>query len=686
MATPASPPFQTQPQSQNSTPLKPLPCVCILGDIRDQVLNKDERVRFQCLATKKTGRCTKGTRDFESSHRRLSQTVLGVLLIADSVITAEDFSAVVRMFFCHEHRDPNAKFKRYFETLRPHWKGDGNDEEKALLNAIREARLSDVERAVQSARPSLSPATLSKTSEEVGHGYRDPVSRMLFSHAEQSRHTRSRSDPPESSNNSHQLQKRAHQPQQELNHNNTSLIFSSDLPASASQNQVVNPRPNMAITASGASFALPIRGAPLSAASKRNERRRSNPPEPNRIFSPREDADIRSGRESHAGSADVHGSPSNYLTPSKRQPVPNYCTPQSECSSIPRMSILTPDSSCSEPTPIFGFGATPSQIQDETIDSTPSIRVRAASPFNIEVTTSPVQEEATNSTPSRLVQAAPTSNSGEVLGPSLNGQSNYVSDSAIPRTSERATNGGQPHQGSLRSNNIPLRQGSKDDTFLDRMTRSGYTVTDLDIPNRAWPVPPSTIDSAIRKLIKTDVNDGGDVYIFKAPEYFRIYPLRMPALLKIGKSVDINKRMNDIKTKCKVFDISIVPDKQSNSNTSYSRLEKLVHCELQNYQHVFECLACGTMHEEWYNVSEEVALQTVQRWRRFIDQVPYDPNGILKDHWSDKITSKTMTYADDKEQWNDAQSRNERWGKWLQDGIDGQKKIRGQKDAGVQTE
>jgi hypothetical protein len=170
------------------------------------------------------------------------------------------------------------------------------------------------------------------------------------------------------------------------------------------------------------------------------------------------------------------------------------------------------------------------------------------------------------------------------------------------------------------------------------------------------------------------VNKEGHVYIFKSPEYFRrFFPNEQP-LLKIGMSKDVSKRMEDLRGKCGLFDLARVADCEDRPMEFYWKVEELVHTELLNFRRLFNCKKCRnakgteTEHQEWFAVDEEVALMTVQRWRRFIELEPYDENGILKGHWSRMIQPKNMEHPDAEEQWNDSQSRDRRWTKWLDEG------------------
>lgn len=88
------------------------------------------------------------------------------------------------------------------------------------------------------------------------------------------------------------------------------------------------------------------------------------------------------------------------------------------------------------------------------------------------------------------------------------------------------------------------------------------------------------IDTALRDIMRSNVERKGDVYILKYLEYFKVNRRGEPALLKIGMTRNIKERMNDLRNKCGVFDISVVENGEMRSIAWYSRIESLVHCEL----------------------------------------------------------------------------------------------------------
>jgi hypothetical protein len=169
------------------------------------------------------------------------------------------------------------------------------------------------------------------------------------------------------------------------------------------------------------------------------------------------------------------------------------------------------------------------------------------------------------------------------------------------------------------------------------------------------------------------VTKEGYVYILKAPKYFKERYPGEPPLVKIGISVDVKQRISELKRQCGLFDLERVNDSEDLRHRWYYKVDELVHTELMSFKQVLKCGKCKSKkgedsdHQEWFAVSEKVALQAVQRWRKFILAEPYDDNGILIDHWSKMIQDISRQTAE--EEYGDHEKRHNRWNRWLEEGI-----------------
>lgn len=70
----------------------------------------------------------------------------------------------------------------------------------------------------------------------------------------------------------------------------------------------------------------------------------------------------------------------------------------------------------------------------------------------------------------------------------------------------------------------------------------------------------------------------------------------------------------------------------------HTRLEALIHLDLYNVRHFFDCTVCGRQHKEWFKIDKAQALRRVQAWKTWIKSCrPYDEGGLLKKEWKERI-------------------------------------------------
>ncbi|KAH8771104.1 hypothetical protein F5883DRAFT_666629 [Diaporthe sp. PMI_573] len=150
------------------------------------------------------------------------------------------------------------------------------------------------------------------------------------------------------------------------------------------------------------------------------------------------------------------------------------------------------------------------------------------------------------------------------------------------------------------------------------------------------------LDSSIAKLIndgpkvdKTRENEIGSIYFFKVKP--RGCELR---LLKIGSTQQRTKeRLNQIQANCRHEEIEEHPKAVSREIPFHRFAEKLIHAELRNYQHQFQCV-CGTRHTEYFQVSEDIAVKVFERWRDFCQEKPWDKRGKVLPQWARRLRNR----------------------------------------------
>ncbi|KAF2455096.1 hypothetical protein BDY21DRAFT_365718 [Lineolata rhizophorae] len=121
----------------------------------------------------------------------------------------------------------------------------------------------------------------------------------------------------------------------------------------------------------------------------------------------------------------------------------------------------------------------------------------------------------------------------------------------------------------------------------------------------------------------------GDVYVF-------ILKNSDQRLVKIGfTTTTFEHRKGGIQESDKVM-LEIVPDPEKRRISTYRKLERLVHMELHEAQKIFRDRN-GSSHREYFDIDPADALETVQFWRRFLLQNPYNEGGELKACFRERI-------------------------------------------------
>ena len=681
-----------------------------------------------CLALFRRGkslhRCENSSKGFRTAHSTLFEKA-NELLLGNVPVSPMDYSCIViRVLFCDTHSKP-ANFKRYFECIHPNWKGDGNIEEKELLEAIRQAHAlpnatcpapaidgsrcsplpisnpfeitSRVNGSGSPSQPIISCTPASAGTANSGEhtqslprldlsrgSSRELRTQKPFPSSSPFRQTRSRSNPPHMNNDSHP-RARDSQLSNGSSRNNTNLQSSPyNFSHPISQIAIPGPKPNTAIPTAESSSELPVRGFFSPPASSGPTRYQSNPSPLSKSFNHPQEADVRPGPETTPSNTTQLEVPGYCNSPSKSTFDFSFLTPSKVTDSRPR----TADTDGLELFPPISGPSTPS-IHRPGLHEQPKAATEPVVPrpsnfpnaVTLPVPPGPVYDASRQGDPTmargRLQPGTPTT-------PSPYSPTDGTDSSNWNECLNSLGSGGDR----LKPNKMPSRQTSKDDTFLEQIAASisagqpshfnASTQQSIDPKSIAErvddPLCPTSVDWWIRRLIIKNVSKDGDVYILKAPKYFRENFPNHPPLLKIGMTTDLSARKRTLIRDCGLTDLEIVAKSQMRACKSYWRIEELVHCELQNFRRVFKCKKCtsksgsGTNHQEWFAVSEEVAVQTVERWRKFIEKEPYDENGILKDCWSRKIQLLHMPHPDKNEEWDDSQARETRWMKWLEEG------------------
>ena len=169
-------------------------------------------------------------------------------------------------------------------------------------------------------------------------------------------------------------------------------------------------------------------------------------------------------------------------------------------------------------------------------------------------------------------------------------------------------------------------------------------------------VPAWEVDDHLRRKIKSKLtgkeSGTGMVYIFRDRNPGRSH------LLKIGMtSKEVTERKRQIES---VHNIKLRRVHSSRPFRNYLRAEQLAQLDLANLYRPFECSKPGcSVHKEWFEVSEDLAIRTVDRWVSFLRQNPYDQDRNLKTSWRNRLDAMDRPSSDE-----DPLDHDRRWKRW----------------------
>jgi hypothetical protein len=162
------------------------------------------------------------------------------------------------------------------------------------------------------------------------------------------------------------------------------------------------------------------------------------------------------------------------------------------------------------------------------------------------------------------------------------------------------------------------------------------------MPEKGLEADPGKSDEKVRaklreSLTSSQIEDStpGYIYIFRDPA--------KPNQVKIGKSKRIYQRHERIQNNCVPGLIVCYPGLEVFGE---HRAEMLCGAELDGLRKEYPCSQCrnqnghARIHREWFEVSEELALQVVQKWTNFMRMKPYDSDRGLTDFWWDRINNR----------------------------------------------
>jgi hypothetical protein len=150
---------------------------------------------------------------------------------------------------------------------------------------------------------------------------------------------------------------------------------------------------------------------------------------------------------------------------------------------------------------------------------------------------------------------------------------------------------------------------------------SGSSLNTLEVHNRLQHIFESKL---------TSCDEQGSIYVLLDP--------KRPELRKIGRSKNTDNRKKTIEYTCGLS-LQLVHHRTVNY---HMRAEILIQRDLGDLCRPYVCEKCGTKHGEWFQLGEQLARTTVNKWVDFIRQErPYDTSSReLQPFWKHQILAK----------------------------------------------
>lgn len=127
----------------------------------------------------------------------------------------------------------------------------------------------------------------------------------------------------------------------------------------------------------------------------------------------------------------------------------------------------------------------------------------------------------------------------------------------------------------------------------------------------------------------------GFVYPGNVPVRIGSGPIANSQLIKIGRSMDVKRRMKEWRKQCK-YEPRVVLEVRM---PHHFRIERIIHHQLHNsrLREYPGCSGCGFQHNEWFRVSTVYAEHIVRMWHDFAQRQPYDEFGDLLPGWLERL-------------------------------------------------
>ena len=185
---------------------------------------------------------------------------------------------------------------------------------------------------------------------------------------------------------------------------------------------------------------------------------------------------------------------------------------------------------------------------------------------------------------------------------------------------------------------------------------------------------PQAIVNDVLEIIKTPAKCSSKRNLYQDGFIYVLHDPNNEGFVKIGRTATCPTRRKKQIATCSKLQVDFVGSQRLIIGPYHERLEQIIHADLYNERHYFEC-ACSTKrthdgtdqshvftkHSEWFKIDAKEAEQRVEQWRKWMRQEPYKKPGSpgageLK---SDFIRRAQYCYE------HPSETQEERWSKFM---------------------
>ncbi|KAL8795020.1 MAG: hypothetical protein Q9195_002468 [Heterodermia aff. obscurata] len=149
-----------------------------------------------------------------------------------------------------------------------------------------------------------------------------------------------------------------------------------------------------------------------------------------------------------------------------------------------------------------------------------------------------------------------------------------------------------------------------------------------------------TIVNDVLEIIKTPAKCNSKRNLYQDGFIYVLHDPNIPGYVKIGRTAKCPTRRKKQIATCSRMKVDFVGSQRLIIGPYHERLEQIIHADLYNERHYFEC-ACSanrthtsthesdnfTKHGEWFRIDAEEAENRVEQWRNWMRQEPYKKPG-----------------------------------------------------------